>query len=61
MDKTNIVEKDSPKHNFFNKKSITFAEEIKERKYLNRRNIGYFFLGAVVAIVGGSVSLIPFC
>ena len=35
-----------------NKEKISFAEEVKERKYFNRRNIGYFFLGVAVALAG---------
>lgn len=35
-----------------NKEKIPFAEEVRERKYFNRRNVVYFFLGVVVAFVG---------
>lgn len=37
--------------NFMNKEKILFAEEVRERKYFNRRNIVYFFLGASATIV----------
>lgn len=40
-----------------NKQRTPFAEEVRERKYFNRRNTVYFFLGAGVAFVANMALL----
>lgn len=39
-------------NNFIKKEKIPFAEEVRERKYFNRRNFIYFFMGVFVSFVG---------
>lgn len=38
-------------NNYMNKERIPFAEEIREMKYFNKRNVVYFCMGAIMASV----------
>ena len=51
------MQENHPKNNIVKNNRISFAEQVKDRKYFNRRNIVCFCVGAFVAVV--AVAVLP--